>query len=1541
MRMVRMSLCTGLLVACGLMVSAAERAQEPQRSYTKASLREASVEAAPDEAPLPVDDALASIAAAASACEPIGAFNNQFAGANRFRGDVFFITKQVDLVGIEMELAFRTTTDNPLELFFYVFGDSASDPANDPPIFDIVIFESTISATGDGLPTFYESGVVEASGGAPLTLFAGNRYAIGAAWTSASGSPSTIIYGSDGLTYPRPFGAGQVEGLVSVNQAPPLTTLGTPVIFTSSGAYSLRLCLAGACCVPVTGCENLSKFDCDSTGGDFTAGGVTCAEDINTCPLAQGACCIDGEACLVRNEFSCAANGGAWTEGVACDDPTEPCAPTGGCCLPDQKPPSPPCTVKTENSCALSRGTYRGDGVACDASPGCGAGACCVEETCAELTRANCESQIDGLYSGPGTSCNADICVPTGACCDGETCRDLTEEDCALVFGASFRGDGTSCGETLAPACGNGACCLPGAGCFDGGGQGVLQQFCENQNGDFRGDGTSCATISPACEGVCCLTNPSFCAVQVSPEECWFDSAGQFAGYFSDGCTSDPCPVPTPSLACCLRSGGCTVTDEETCGILVGQFQVDESCDTVVCSIQGPLGVCCDPSDNACDNNSGNGKEKSSCPENWIEGVVPCVSPNPCLPVGACCDGTSCTGDGGGDNEDDCDGVNPAWIENATCLDIPDPCAPTGSCCNLATFECFENLVADACVGSWIYVEGGICEEADCTAPTGACCAITSAVAPPCSQQTQADCDLVGGRYHGDDVECIDVICGACCQLIGTCQDNVLDSDCTLLEFNEGVGCGVVCTPRGACCAAGTCNDGKTELECGTGDYAGDGTLCSDGGCDVGACCRTDETCVDAADSDTIRTVCEAGGGRFLDAGSTCSSPTDEVCKRGVCCEPDATCTGDKIVLDCANPEEFVPGSPSCDTAGCLVRGACCLDDQPCQLSSQVTCGVSGGNFAGNRTGCETDLCTVGACCDAGSSCTESTTLSCTQSSGTYAGPGSECLSSAPPDDCSTPRGACCNGGTCLIETKANCVGGGSYAGDNVACDVVDLCRIGACCLLAGGCDDSSTQIECEGNGGTFLGFGISCLGTADECTTGSCCGLDGTCADGVAAEVCAAEGGSFNNSLNCIGVGSSCEARGCCCDGGSASIKTEAACTGTYLGDGKSCVGVDCGIGACCSGDSPCTEVSQASCAAVDDNYFGDGTTCVVGVCATGACCSPQEICSVTSRLNCQQSGGFPLPGGTDCASDPDICLPRGACCVDGTCNDLLTQIACGDAGGLYIGDDTFCSGGACDVGACCNGESPCAEVSRASCSAADDNYFGDGTTCAGLGVECTVGACCSDDESCSEMSKAACESLAGIHQLGGTDCASSSCVISILSSTPESGAIDARQPSEPEPTAPEAIVLTGWDQFDVDFTGNPALLAPQDFVVELNPGGAGVAVPSIVGVVVTGTGAVIQLDQPIPVGQWTIVRHLSSNTITWLGNLPGDVNANAVVVGSFEVSAMVGCLNSPGTCNLWQCDANRSGACTPADLLRLIDIVTDIGAYAGLGAGSLPVFP
>ena len=1747
MRMVRMISCSVWLVACCLLVPGAQRPDEPARSDTKVSLRDSS------EPVASVDDTLVEIAGVSSACEGIGGFADSFIGTNRFRGDVFSIEKQVDLIEIKMELGFRTTPGNPTDLYFYVFEESAEEPPTFEPI-----FESVVSHTGDGQLTYYASGPVEASPGVPLTLELGKRYAIGAAWSSASGFPSSINYGSDGLNYPRPFVAGQVEGLVSFNSAPPLTTLGTPTVFTSSGAYSLQLCFTGACCT-ASGCEDKSQFECGNLGGEFTAAGITCADDLNdTCALlSKAACCLGDETCFDLNEFACGASGGAWNEsGFLCGHPSEPCAPRGACCLPEQGPPCQECetcTVATENNCAQREGTYRGDDVTCEAFPGCGAGACCVDEACAELTPANCADQVGGVFSGPGTSCDTEICIPTGACCDGLTCDDVIEESC-VGFGL-YRGDGTSC-ETLTTACGKGACCLRGSGCFDGAsgeGEGISQLFCANLDGVFRGDGSTCDSISPGCEGACCFgPGGLLCTEQAAPEDCWSKLGGDFAGYFAFACPADPaldvCPV-AGAEACCLPSGGCTETDDVTCRSLQGIPNPGQNCGAGLdCSIQPPpTGACCDGP--TC---TGDGDVKTNCTigsdPSWIEGATCGDVPNPCLPVGACCDGTTCASDGG--IQTDCTEGVPIWLEGETC-GVPDPCAPRGSCCYTDTFVCQENVVEAGCPAPHRWVQGGTCATAACTPPVGACCAINSSVIPACSQQTEADCASFGGQYKDDDVSCAAAACGACCQLIGTCQDDLIDSECDDIDdFRVGVTCASFCAPRGACCIDGTCSEPLTATECGDfqGVYVGDATQCSSGACDVGACCGTDEACVDGDES--TRMACEAGDGTFLDKDSTCSEQPNGVCQRGVCCAPDATCTDDGIILDCTHPEEFIAGSTECAAVECLQRGACCLPDQPCELRSEPSCDAIGGTFAGIQTHCEADLCSVGACCDGVVSCATRMKLDCDEILGTYAGAGSLCTNGGQ-DGCTLPRGACCDGGACKIEIDENCTGGvKKYAGNNVSCDDGDPCTNGACCLAAGGCNETGLRFECEERGDTFLGAGIACLGAGNEneCVTQSCCGLDGTCTDDVYADVCEAEEGLFDADHTCEGV-VLCEARGCCCEGGLASITTKVACGGTYLGDGKGCAGVDCARGACCNGESLCSEMSPAFCAAAHDNYFGDGTTCeeLEVDCSVGVCCSRTNTCSDDSRQDCELAGGrHLLGGGTECATDPTVCIPRGACCITGSCSEEMMESDCEAANGTYAGDDTLCGDGVCDVGACCGGNEICSDTStrfaceagngkffdtgltcsspddpkclrgvccepdasctgdqvvlecadpgdfvpgltdcdtgtcslrgaccmdddscttisetacgdgdgtyagdgtrceagscsigacclsiggcedvsfnrrdceangdtflggdvlcldtadgcttgsccgldgtcsddvyadrceadggvfdgslacseltlcepRGCCCSADegsstsaanctgpaDNYFGDGTTCAGLGVTCAIGACCIIGGECEDMSELACGNIAGVHQLGGTECASSSCSISIRSSTPRSGSIDARQPSDPE-----GLAVTGWDSIDISLTGNLRRLFAPAFVVELLPGGEGVTVPIIADFSVNGSTASIQLDRPIPVGHWTIIRHILSDTVAWIGYLPGDVNGNGIVATGFDIAAMISCLNNPGSCDIWQCDANRSEMCTPADILRVIDMLkpnNDVGAYAGMDfdSGFLPVFP
>jgi len=103
-----------------------------------------------------------------------------------------------------------------------------------------------------------------------------------------------------------------------------------------------------------------------------------------------------------------------------------------------------------------------------------------------------------------------------------------------------------------------------------------------------------------------------------------------------------------------------------------------------------------------------------------------------------------------------------------------------------------------------------------------------------------------------------------------------------------------------------------------------------------------------------------------------------------------------------------------------------------------------------------------------------------------------------------------------------------------------------------------------------------------------------------------------------------------------------------------------------------------------------------------------------------------------------------------------------------------------------------------------------------------------------------------------------------------------------------------------------------------------------------------VIHLDRPIDPGnngRWTCIEWLSLGDEFCLGYLPGDVT-NDRVAAQNDIGVLIDYLVDPALhpLELYQCDINRSGACTPADLLRLIDVFAGGDAYApGWEGGSL----
>jgi hypothetical protein len=89
------------------------------------------------------------------------------------------------------------------------------------------------------------------------------------------------------------------------------------------------------------------------------------------------------------------------------------------------------------------------------------------------------------------------------------------------------------------------------------------------------------------------------------------------------------------------------------------------------------------------------------------------------------------------------------------------------------------------------------------------------------------------------------------------------------------------------------------------------------------------------------------------------------------------------------------------------------------------------------------------------------------------------------------------------------------------------------------------------------------------------------------------------------------------------------------------------------------------------------------------GVCCV-REDCKYTTYEGCVAYGEGTDPfvswGGVGTYCDPQIvhCLPKGACCVDGTCSIWTEAFCLYQAGGTYLGDWTTCEPNECPVSCC-----------------------------------------------------------------------------------------------------------------------------------------------------------------------------------------------------------------------------------------------------------------
>jgi subtilisin family serine protease len=171
-----------------------------------------------------------------------------------------------------------------------------------------------------------------------------------------------------------------------------------------------------------------------------------------------------------------------------------------------------------------------------------------------------------------------------------------------------------------------------------------------------------------------------------------------------------------------------------------------------------------------------------------------------------------------------------------------------------------------------------------------------------------------------------------------------------------------------------------------------------------------------------------------------------------------------------------------------------------------------------------------------------------------------------------------------------------------------------------------------------------------------------------------------------------------------------------------------------------------------------------------------------------------------------------------------------------------------------------------------------------------------------------------------------------SIASSVPADGAIDARQPHEPD--APE--IRQGWQTVQLDFDGPAESLAAGDFIIS-QEGGSGPP-PAVTAAGPIGKNSVeITLSAPIEPGAWTTLTHNCSGSQVRLGYLPGDVNGDGTAHPT-DILALIDALNGLTQPALHASDIDRSALAQPQDILRLIDLLNGGGSYEPWNGRSLP---
>ena len=183
-----------------------------------------------------------------------------------------------------------------------------------------------------------------------------------------------------------------------------------------------------------------------------------------------------------------------------------------------------------------------------------------------------------------------------------------------------------------------------------------------------------------------------------------------------------------------------------------------------------------------------------------------------------------------------------------------------------------------------------------------------------------------------------------------------------------------------------------------------------------------------------------------------------------------------------------------------------------------------------------------------------------------------------------------------------------------------------------------------------------------------------------------------------------------------------------------------------------------------ISETYWLEGVENCDECFIMGACCTGvDEECLFIRKIDCINLYGGEFQGEDEACSPNPCIIPVGACCIDESCSEEITESDCVAAVGEYQGDGTSCTPDPCagdPIGACCFTNGSCSEFSEIQCNDNGGSWMGGETNCDSN--PCGDRACCYGDvgcELCLDTNLDVCDDLGGILQAQGILCVNEPC--------------------------------------------------------------------------------------------------------------------------------------------------------------------------------------